>query len=126
MCAHRASYSRATGVWRNHERSVSDMRSQGGLIRPEKVSANDLSIFCGDVGPRVRSDPIRHRIFARDMRIESIGVTARNHGMKNIPDRIAICFCGRPDLKHSLNKRLRKKTALGIYLFFEMSFHEDF
>src|SRR5947208_2878654 len=95
MLGHRATNSLATRIRSDHESRIRDVRPASRLVRPQNISADNVSpAFC-NVSPCIRLEPIFHGIVARHSRIESIRVPGSHHLAKNIPDRVPIpgsCF----------------------------------
>jgi len=61
-----------------------------------------MSFLRCDVGMRVFTKPVCQRILAGNSRIKRVGFAGRNNSMENIPDRVAIPFCGEPYFEHKL------------------------
>src|SRR6266567_2214251 len=93
----------------DHKSAVCNVRTARRLIRPQNVSADNLSILFGNVRVRVRAKPIGERILARHFWIKRAGVTRSNYSMKNIPDRFAIAFSCGANVQHQ-GKTQRMKT----------------
>src|SRR5262249_28905257 len=124
MLGHFTAYPRALCIRCDHESGVGNMRAAPSLVGPQDVSANDDSLFhlagmerrCRpgeavsfpyrfpiifrDVSERISSKPISERLFAGHFQIERVGIARRDDLLKNIPDRLAICFDCCPDFHH--------------------------
>src|SRR5215211_3387470 len=66
------------------------MSSEAGLIRSQNISTSDVALAYRDERSPARVQPVGQRLFARDVRIERVGVAARNDSVKNPPDLFRI------------------------------------
>ena len=98
MFAHRATDPLPARNRGYHESGVGDVRAAAGLVRVQRVNANDVSVSFSNKGARISLKPVSKRVLAGHFRIDRIGVTRRDHLMKNFPDRIAIRILGRTNV----------------------------
>ena len=100
---HRAANAKSARTCRNHKGGVGDMRTGAGLIRFQNVGADNFPVLFGDVRLRAGANPICKRVFARDLRIERIGIAGRDDRVENIPDGVVIFICRWSNVQHRLN-----------------------
>ena len=74
------------------------MRPATRLVRPQNISAgNSDGWFFRYVRVRAGRKPVRHRILARDVRIQRIRIPGCNDLVENSPNRVAIGVDSRPN-----------------------------
>ena len=98
MFAHRATDPLPARNRGYHESGVGDVRAAAGLVRVQRVNANDVSIFFSDERARISLKPVSKRVLAGHFRIDRIGVARGDDLTKNFQDRIAIRILGRTNV----------------------------
>ena len=90
------------------------MRPATRLVRPQNISAgNSYSWLFRYVGVRAGRKPVRQRIFARDVRIQRIGIPSYDHLVENVPNRVPISVDGKPN-SHCCDQVKRNPRAFGV------------
>jgi hypothetical protein len=111
MFAQRATDPPPARTFRDNERGIGDVRATRGLIRAQRVRADNSLVVFGKTNMRVVFEPVVERTFPRDVEFDRIRLAGRDHFPKNFPDRIAIRILYRPDLgRHNLRGCDRVKS----------------
>jgi len=90
MLAHFAPHAKASGTKRNHERRVGYMGARAGLVRPQDVSTDDISLMLRDVARIRRMQPVRETVFPCNPWIKRIGIATSDDRMKDAPDGVTV------------------------------------
>src|SRR5207249_4415871 len=86
---------------RDYEGGVGNMSCWARPIRPQNVTAENMSILFGDVSVRPFLEPVGECVLARHFRIKWISVARRDHFMKNFPDRVVIGIIRGANFQHA-------------------------
>ena len=100
MLAQRAADPHAPRRGRDHERGVGHVRAEAGLVGLEDVRADHPAVGLGDIGARAGGEPVRQRLVPGDLRVEDVGIAARDDRVEDAPDGVPVAPRGPTNGEH--------------------------